>query len=609
MLRSLLLGGFSSSSAHPCGRWIALVLLVFIANPRAYSAEDIEQGNILIVLVDDVGVDMMSAYGINRDAPDTPNLDLLARFGVVFRNAWSNALCSPSRASIQNGRYGFRSGIGELVGASNYALQLDEITIPEMLDLGTGGAYRHAAIGKWHLGNASVGGDWAPNFAGYDHFAGTMGNLEPEDYTNWTQIKNGVQIAETTYATTKHVDEAIDFIEHAPEPWFCFLSFNAPHYPWAAPPSHLIHSDLSNAGPPETDPQPYYKAMIEAIDTELGRLINEIPPKLKNTTIFFTADNGTPGKVIEDGYDPSKAKSSLFQGGLHIPLIVSGCAVEQFGVSHALVNLTDLYATVADIAGVDLANTLPPNYELDSISLLPYLQDPDTPSLRKANYAEKFVPNGPNLGVVKQFQPDCVCQPNIGYDLPGAPQLSLCGDPLAISGESVLELTGAPANAPMFLFWSQNFNPTDLMGVTITPVPLPFTLPLYADGAGSWRYPSVTGILELSASSTYLQMLVLDASAPFGVTASNTIRANYPPLNVKAIRNERYKLISRPDGVLDDLFFDLAADPLETTDLLTARPMSASEWSEYYYLQNALLDLMRGTSSGTQEPGAEASDC
>jgi hypothetical protein len=71
--------------------------------------------NLLLVIVDDFGVDLVGAYGEAADPPCTPTIDGLVAEGVLFRNAWTNPVCSPTRAALFTGRYGFRTGIGGVI--------------------------------------------------------------------------------------------------------------------------------------------------------------------------------------------------------------------------------------------------------------------------------------------------------------------------------------------------------------------------------------------------------------------------------------------------------------------------------------------------------------
>jgi arylsulfatase B len=358
--------------------------------------------NILILLADDVGVDMLASYGLGDDLPSLPTLDALASKGLSFRNVWSNPICSPTRATIMTGRHAFRTGIGGLVQGGQ-ALLPGEITLPEVLDLGTAGQYAHAVFGKWHLANDPIAGAAAPNQVGWQHFEGTHGNLYPPhiltpppyDYFFYEKIENGVSSEVTGYATTDQVDWFLDWVGVQTKPWVAYMAFNAPHAPWHVPPAGLYSVDLSSVPPASADPRPYYKAMLEALDFEMGRLLDGIAPLLGDTIVIFIGDNGTPSPVPVAPFDPTKAKTTIYEGGIRVPMIVAGPGVATPGGDcQALVTTTDLFATVASLAGVNLEAVLPGNLPLDSISFVHSLASPGDPSLRKTAYAERFRPNG-----------------------------------------------------------------------------------------------------------------------------------------------------------------------------------------------------------------------
>ncbi len=133
------------------------------------------------------------------------------------------------------------------------------------------------------------------------------------------------------------------------------MAFNAPHTPFHLAPTNL-HSQGNlpiNQNSIDANPLPYYMSAIEAMDSEIGRLLNSLSTEERNNTvIIFIGDNGSPGQVVQTPYQRQRAKGSLFQGGINVPLFVSGYGVNRVGDrENALVQSSDLFATIAQIAG------------------------------------------------------------------------------------------------------------------------------------------------------------------------------------------------------------------------------------------------------------------
>ena len=145
--------------------------------------------NVLIVLIDDVGVDNVGVYGRSDSAPLTPSLDALAAEGVRFDNAYAYPTCSPTRGAILTGRYGRRHGLGNVIHPHKTTRQMrvSEVTIPRMLGLAAT-PWSTAALGKWHLaGFHSNDGLNHPNVLGFDHYRGNFGNLQDQMTDNGGQ--------------------------------------------------------------------------------------------------------------------------------------------------------------------------------------------------------------------------------------------------------------------------------------------------------------------------------------------------------------------------------------------------------------------------------------
>jgi arylsulfatase A-like enzyme len=330
--------------------------------------------NILLVIADDLGADSLALFNTNPAAsfPPTPTLNSLATNGVIFRHARGYPTCTPSRSSMLTGRHGFRTGLGfAIVPPGDPQLPAGELTLAEALAAHTG--YRHGAVGKWHLSFTNT----TPNtLGGFSHFSGSLGGALP-DYSSWNKIVNGTTTPNySVYATTDNANDAIAWINaQGTNAWFLWLAFNAGHTPLHKPPNNLHSSDALLGTPMHinNNQRAYFEAMIEAMDTELGRVLTNV--SLTNTTVIFIGDNGTTGQTIQPPYSSTRAKGTLYEGGLRVPLIVAGASVTNPGrTSTNLVHAVDLYATVLELAGVNLALALT-NRTVDSQSLVPLLQD------------------------------------------------------------------------------------------------------------------------------------------------------------------------------------------------------------------------------------------
>jgi arylsulfatase A-like enzyme len=354
--------------------------------------------NVLVVVLDDWGIDNFGRYGAHPDAPPTPTLDALADIGVLFRRAYVSPTCSPTRAQILTGRHSFRIGVGEPINdwQNVPALAFDEVTLPEIFDAVAEPAIATSAVGKWHLGSVAVGGADHPTLQGFDGFSGTLGNLFfGETFTSYAKVVNGVSQPSSVYATTEQVDDALARIAAMPQPWFLYLSFNAPHKPFHVPPAHLHTYTLS--GDPEQTAAEHYRAAVQALDAELGRLLASMDAEVRaNTTVVVVGDNGTPNEAATPPAVDGQNKGTLYEGGVNVPLIVAGKHVEQPGrESDALVHAVDVFATLAELLEVDYRAGIGDNRPVDGLSFADVLRDPAAPGPRTSVFVERFSPNGP----------------------------------------------------------------------------------------------------------------------------------------------------------------------------------------------------------------------
>ena len=321
-------GGYSDNSVDP------------IIAPESYP-------NILLIIADDMGRD--ATFGFNEGSlkPITPHINSIKNNGITFQNFWSYPTCSPTRASIITGKYGYRTGVkwaGDVLPSTERSLQ-------KYIKEETGSRYNSAVIGKWHLSghNSSLN----RSAFGIDYYAGLMGG-GLQNYFQWNLTNDQGTNLQSGYSSKIFTDLAMDWVGAQDQPWFLWLAYNAPHTPFHKPPS-IMHNqgELTNYSE-GIDPMPYYLAAIEAMDFQIGRLINGLTQEERdNTIILFMGDNGTPNEVGQSPYPDNAVKGSLYQGGINVPLFVSGKGVQRTGNDYNLLTSTDLFSTIAQLAGVD----------------------------------------------------------------------------------------------------------------------------------------------------------------------------------------------------------------------------------------------------------------
>ena len=262
--------------------------------------------------------------------------------------------------------------------------------MPEAFQARSDLGYQLAHIGKWHLSHISDG-PGAPNRAGWPYFAGPITGGAVSDYFSYAKNVNGRVSRSTTYATTDQVNDALAVISGAAAagwPYFITLAFNAPHGPYHKPPNELHIYDFLPPITPNANARPYYEAMIQAMDTEIGRLLAQL--NLATTTVIFIGDNGTPARVLAAPY--SHGKSSIYETGIRVPLLIAGSGVANPGrISNALVNSVDLYTTILALAGIDVSAVVPPGVKIDGVNLVPILADVPTANSRQFAYADRFI--------------------------------------------------------------------------------------------------------------------------------------------------------------------------------------------------------------------------
>ncbi len=326
--------------------------------------------NVLIIVADDLGKEVLSIYDTpTKERAKTPNIDRLSQQGITFDNFWGYPLSAPVRAAMLTGRYGHHTGIVAL----DITLPTSEVTLFEALP----NNYTNALFGKWHLSRDL---NFAPNY-GIKHFEGFAMGGGVRDYNNWRFTQNGSTVQSTKYVTSQITDSAKDWIKRQREPWVCWVAYNAPHTPIHLPPSNMHTRKLKGSVEDiEKNPLPYYLAMVESLDYEIGRLLKDVD---ESTTVIFVGDNGTANEVLQSPYPFRHGKGSLYEPGVSVPLVVSGKGVTKVGTrSNVAVNAVDIFPTVLELSGKST-----PSYE-DSFSFSQILSGGE--GMRKYTFSEIY---------------------------------------------------------------------------------------------------------------------------------------------------------------------------------------------------------------------------
>lgn len=346
--------------------------------------------NFLVIIGDDMGKETLSCYDVGENQANTPNLDRLCQSGAVFENYWTQPFCSPTRATLLTGEYSFSNGVSSPV-MPNLVYGIDQpdklesapkevrfmqpelirnFVPAEVVDASRGlrsgqttlihslkqynANYTAGAFGKWHLADPVNGALSHPKTTGFDTFSGYISGTLLSHFAWRHTDTDGNEVPATGYITTRIVDDASTWIQTQDAPWLAWVAFTAPKEPFHRPPTDLLSAQTANLEADlinQDNLDPYFQAAVEAMDTEIGRLIASIPvDDLDNTYIVFMSDNGTPAEIDPEPYSGARVKGTVFQGGVDMPMMISGPGITP-GRYNNLTNSTDVLSSVLEMAG------------------------------------------------------------------------------------------------------------------------------------------------------------------------------------------------------------------------------------------------------------------
>ena len=336
--------------------FILIITFVCIAGCKDNSKnKSFDKPNIVLINVDDLGWKDLGYMG--SDYYETPNIDALAKEGMVFTRAYAGAAnCAPSRACLISGRNTTSHGVytvsssergnsktRRLIPVENTLhLSNDLHTLPRMLK---SAGYVTSSFGKWHVGEDPLKQGVDVNVGG-----SAMGSPGKDGYFAPYKIKPIEDGPEGEYLTDRLTDEAISFIQKQKDTsFFLYLPYYTVHTPLMGKPElkdYYAKKSVSNG-----QDNPVFAAMVHAMDENVGRLLQTISNLglEKNTLVIFTSDNG--GIRAVSNQSPLRAgKGSYYEGGIRVPLILKwpGHIPEGSKNNNAVSNL-DFYPTLQEI--------------------------------------------------------------------------------------------------------------------------------------------------------------------------------------------------------------------------------------------------------------------
>lgn len=379
-----------------CGMGVATAVLPM--SPAA-AADKKRKPNFIFILADDLGWNELGCFGNKFN--ETPNLDKLAKQGMLFTNAYAaSTVCSPSRSGLLSGQYPVRCGITNYLypRATNH-LPKDKITLAQVFKAN---GYVTGMCGKWHQSGYVAAGlkpsqVYMPEEAGFDEvlISEKVGIADGSYFHPYNRVSKAIKPHAKTpkyngkeFLTDRLNIEAVEFIErHKARPFFFYKSHYAVHTALAAPARTVEHfSKKPGAGKPirggrrkgkvKVKNNPLMAAMVKHIDDGVGMIMDKLDRLglAGNTVVVFTSDNGGQAggtRAVTDISPLREGKSFTYEGGIREPLIIrwAGISKPASTCRTTTVNL-DFYPTFVEIGGLKTEA----NYKLDGVSIVPLLE-------------------------------------------------------------------------------------------------------------------------------------------------------------------------------------------------------------------------------------------
>ena len=342
-------------------RWFLLsaILSVSCGSSDDHLIDAADRPNIVLIMADDLGKEWISAYG--AEDIQTPHIDALASEGILFRNVYSMPQCTPSRVTLLTGQYPFRHGwvnhwdVPRWGGGAHFDETMNPSLAIEMKKAG----YATCVAGKWQIDDFRVEPDALTNngfdsycmWTGYETGVSASANRYVDPYL-YTQ--HGSMTHESAFGPDVFTEHIVQFIkENRNDPFFIYYPMVLPHGPFVNTPDDTSETRRER-----------YIGMVRYLDKLSGQVIGALEESnvIENTVIIWTSDNGSPrsisgkmnGQIVQGG------KGRTSESGTCVPFIVRWDSAPSKGSqSDALIDFSDLFPTILDLAGVRFRQETP----------------------------------------------------------------------------------------------------------------------------------------------------------------------------------------------------------------------------------------------------------
>lgn len=404
---------------------LKIALCLCISGVTKAEGDRPEKPNIILLLTDDLGWQDVKCYDLDEPSPmETPNIDGLAKKGIKFWQAYSPApTCAPTRCAIMSGNHPARAQKTHVVGGHPPTAQSkevwkviapwqtgrmpeNEVTLARVLQ---SNGYTTGHSGKWHMAINHKAFP-QPEDQGFDWTKSEIGattRMRPSRLSGFATDNEGdkYKLDENGFPYHANSANAMEFLEESKDkPFFLYYATWLVHTPIHTRNERLLDKYCKKLGIDKASlkadgwdgagqTNPFYCAMVEELDYHVGKVFdfleNTDDPRWpghklsENTYVIFTSDNGgmerMPGEIITDNYPLDRGKISAMEGGVRVPLIITGPGVPENVETDVMVNGLDFYPTILTLAGIKR----PEGKHLDGSDLTALFKSPSDASLVK----------------------------------------------------------------------------------------------------------------------------------------------------------------------------------------------------------------------------------